>query len=61
MLFNPPTLIAHADWSKDAKKRWIAKAALKKGRYIAKAPGRWGTPVHCCSASGNRLGPGERS
>lgn len=49
MLANPPTLIAHADWSKDAKKRWIAIAFFKSGRYIARAPepvGDTGTLLH---------------
>jgi SAM-dependent methyltransferase len=33
-----PLLIAHADWSSNPKKRWMAQAALKHGRYIADAP-----------------------
>lgn len=40
-----PTLICHCDWSKTAKKRWLAKAVLgKDGRYTASAPERVGDP-----------------
>jgi hypothetical protein len=35
----PPALVAHADWSVDARKRWLAKAVLQPdGRYRAFAP-----------------------
>lgn len=33
-----PLLIAHADWSSNPKKRWMAQAVLKDGRYIASEP-----------------------
>jgi hypothetical protein len=34
-----PALVAHADWSKDAGKRWMARAVLQRnGRYLAQAP-----------------------
>jgi hypothetical protein len=34
-----PALVAHADWSLDARKRWLAKAVLQPdGRYRAFAP-----------------------
>jgi hypothetical protein len=36
-----PDIVAHADWSAHAKKRWIALARLtKKGFYQAEAPGQ---------------------
>lgn len=34
-----PTIVAHADWGTDEKKRWVAKAGLNSaGRYVASAP-----------------------
>jgi hypothetical protein len=34
-----PALVAHADWSVDARKRWLARATLlPNGRYRAAAP-----------------------
>jgi hypothetical protein len=33
-----PSIVYHADWGSDAKKRWIAKATLNNGRYTAFAP-----------------------
>lgn len=35
---NLPTLVYHADWGTDAKKRWIAKAVLRNGSYRVDAP-----------------------
>ena len=38
-----PALVAHADWSKDSKKRWYAAARLKAdGHYRVSAPTRVG-------------------
>ena len=38
-----PALVAHADWSKDPKKRWMARGVLQpNGRYFAHAPKRVG-------------------
>lgn len=35
----PPTLVIHADWGKDPKKRWMARASLStSGSYRAEAP-----------------------
>jgi len=40
-----PTIVCHCDWSKPAKKRWLAKAVLNSdGRYTAYAPERVGIP-----------------
>ena len=36
--FLKPSVVCHADWGSDAKKRWIAKATLNNGRYTAFAP-----------------------
>ena len=33
-----PTLVYHADWGTDPKKRWLCKAVLEGGRYRAQAP-----------------------
>lgn len=47
-----PDLIAHADWSKDAKKRWYAAAVLEAdGHYLVSAP----TRVGCLSSYFRRL------
>lgn len=36
---QPPAAIAHADWSIDPRKRWIARAArTSQGSYVALAP-----------------------
>jgi hypothetical protein len=38
-----PALVCHADWSKHARKRWLALATLQaSGRYCASAPQRVG-------------------
>ena len=34
----PPALVAHADWGTAPVKRWLARAALADGRYVAQAP-----------------------
>lgn len=33
-----PCLIAHADWGREAKKRWMARAGLKEGCYHLSVP-----------------------
>ncbi len=33
-----PQVVAHCDWSKDAARRWMAKAVQSGGRYRAEAP-----------------------
>ena len=34
-----PALVAHADWSKDSKKRWYATAVLEAdGHYLVSVP-----------------------
>lgn len=33
-----PALVVHADWGREAKKRWMAKAILKGRRYHLSAP-----------------------
>ena len=37
-----PSAVVHADWSKDPKKQWMARAILKDGIYVAHAPERVG-------------------
>jgi hypothetical protein len=37
-LHKPPTLVVHADWGKDPKKRWMASAALDANGYLVHAP-----------------------
>ena len=39
-----PALVAHADWSAGAAKRWMAQAVLLEGRYRACAPAPVGEP-----------------
>jgi hypothetical protein len=40
-----PTLVVHADWSAQPRKRWMARAALQEdGRYHAHAPQPVGDP-----------------
>lgn len=47
-----PALVAHADWSKDPKKRWYATAVLEAdGHYRVGAP----KPVGCLSSYFRRL------
>ena len=57
---SPPAVLAHADWSVDARKRWVARAArTTAGRYVALAP----EPVSQIDDFFDRLaagaGPGE--
>ncbi len=33
-----PNLIVHCDWGSTPQKRWMAKAVLEKGKYVAYAP-----------------------
>ncbi len=35
---NLPRIIVHCDWSKSPNRRWMAKAVLADGRYIAEPP-----------------------
>lgn len=35
---HPPRLVAHCDWSKDARKRWMATAVREAGRWRIEAP-----------------------
>src|ERR1700680_3537514 len=35
---NLPTLVYHADWGSDPKKRWLCKAVRDGGRYTAQSP-----------------------
>ena len=56
----PPAVLAHADWSVDARKRWVARAArTMTGGYVALAP----EPVSQIDDFFDRLaagaGPGE--
>lgn len=56
----PPAVLAHADWSVDARKRWVARAArTATGGYVALAP----EPVSHVDDLFDRLaagaGPGE--
>ncbi|MBT4907280.1 MAG: hypothetical protein HOK98_06230 [Rhodospirillaceae bacterium] len=56
----PPAVLAHADWSVDARKRWVARAArMTTGGYVALAP----EPVSRIDDFFDRLaagaGPGE--
>jgi len=39
-----PTVVAHADWSLDGNKRWMAIAVLEDGRYTAYPPHLAGEP-----------------
>jgi len=41
---RPPTLVAHADWGWSPPKRWLARACLEAGRYVARAPEPVGAP-----------------
>ncbi len=57
---DPPALVAHADWSVDARKRWMARATrLDDGSYAAAAP----EPASALDDFFDRLaaaaGPGE--
>ncbi len=35
---NRPQIVAHADWSADARKRWVAIATRRGERYVAQEP-----------------------
>jgi SAM-dependent methyltransferase len=39
-----PLLVAHADWSSNPEKRWLARAMLENGRYTVHAPMLVGEP-----------------
>jgi hypothetical protein len=44
-----PSMVAHADWGINPNKRWMARATLQDGRYVAHAPepvGDTSTLVH---------------
>ena len=44
-IVRKPELVAHADWSKDPKKRWCSTAELEaEGHYQVRAPTRVGHP-----------------
>jgi hypothetical protein len=38
VITSRPTVVYHADWGTDPKKRWLCKAVLEGGRYRAQAP-----------------------
>ena len=38
MIASHPTVVYHADWGTDPKKRWLCKAALEGDRYRADTP-----------------------
>jgi hypothetical protein len=37
-LAHKPSVIVHCDWGSSPSKRWMTKATLRNGRYIASAP-----------------------
>ena len=37
-MIQPPSIIVHCDWGTAPGKRWMAKAPLRDGQYIAHAP-----------------------
>jgi hypothetical protein len=53
-----PTLVVHADWGSDPKKRWMAKAVLKEDGYFwASTPEPVGEPVTLLGRMLEEAGP----
>jgi hypothetical protein len=55
---NLPSLVVHADWSINPKKRWMACASFLDDHYLAYATEQVGDVANFMSRLGNKTGPG---
>ncbi len=55
-LFASVTMVAHADWSVDARKRWMAVARRAKGGWRLAAPVPVGDPAALLAGLRDRSG-----